>query len=40
MGYTYDMDNPGSNDADAYNVQVLLMITGEDKGLARRAGAE
>jgi hypothetical protein len=40
MGYTYDMNNPGSNDTDAYNVQALLMITGEDNGPARRAGGE
>jgi hypothetical protein len=40
MGYTYGMKNPGSNAADADNVQALRMITGEDNGPARRAGGE
>jgi len=40
MGYTYDMNNPGSNAADVDNVQSLLTITGEDNGLARRASGE
>ena len=39
MSYTYGMNNSGSNAADADNVQVWLMITGEDNGLARRAGS-
>ena len=40
MGYTYGMNNLGSNAADANSIQSLLIFTGEDNKPARRAGGE
>ncbi len=40
MGYTYGMNNLGSNAADAYSNLSLLTGADEDNELARRASDE